>query len=98
MVMDEAGRNGWKWHLAQQITQPVIRYVLSSTTIHIARNIIQTPTIHIVCNHAIIYNNNYYTDMGGIFISLINIKNFPPYAIIIIYNLLTNNKSKYGII
>ena len=74
MVMDEAGRNGGKWHLAQQITQPVIRYVLSSTT------------IHIVCNHAIIYNNNNHTDMGG----LINIKIFPPYAIIIIYNLLTN--------
>ena len=25
MVMDEAGRNGLKWHLAQQITQPVIK-------------------------------------------------------------------------
>ena len=36
--------------------------------------------------------------VGGIFIFLINIKNFPPYAIIIIYNLLTNIKSKYGII
>ena len=77
MVMDEAGRNGGNWHLAQQITQPVIRYILSSTTIHIARNIIQTPTIHIVCNHAIIYNNNYHTDMGGIFIFLISIKKFP---------------------
>ena len=65
MVMDENGRNGRKLHLAQQIVQPVIRYVLSSTTIHIARNIIQTPTIHIVCNHAIIYNNNHHTDMGG---------------------------------
>ena len=32
MVMDEAGRNGGKWHLAQQIVQPVIRYVLSSVT------------------------------------------------------------------
>ena len=32
MVMDEAGRNGWNWHLAQQIVQPVIRYVLSSVT------------------------------------------------------------------
>ena len=65
MDMDENGRNGRKWHLAQQITQPVIRYVLSSTTIHIARNIIQTPTNHIVCNHAIMYNNNYHTDIGG---------------------------------
>ena len=26
MVMDEAGRNGGKWHLAQQLTQPVISY------------------------------------------------------------------------
>ena len=25
MVMDEAGRNGGKWHLAQQITQLVIK-------------------------------------------------------------------------
>ena len=98
MVMDENGRNGWNWHLAQQIIQPVIRYILSSTTIHIARNIIQTPIIHIVCNHAIIYNNNYHTDMGGIFISLISIKKIPPYAIIIIYNLLTNKWLKYGII
>ena len=32
MVMDEAGRNGGNWHLAQQIVQPVIRYVLSSVT------------------------------------------------------------------
>ena len=32
MVMDEKGRNGWNWHLAQQLAQPVIRYVLSSTT------------------------------------------------------------------
>ena len=75
--MDEAGRNGRNWHLAQQITQPVIRYVLLSTT------------MHIVCNHAIIHNANYHTDMG-VFISLISIKNFPPYPTIIIYNLLTN--------
>ena len=32
MVMDENGRNEGKWHLAQQIVQPVIRYVLSSVT------------------------------------------------------------------
>ena len=25
MVMDENGRNGKKWHLAQQFTQPVIK-------------------------------------------------------------------------
>ena len=39
IVMDEAGRNGRKWHLAQQPTQHVIIYVLSLTTIHIARNV-----------------------------------------------------------
>ena len=65
--MDENGRNGRKWHLAQQLTQHVIRHVLSSTTIH-------TP-----CNSII-------TQIWG----LINIKNFPPHTIIIIYNLLTN--------
>ena len=32
MVMDENSRNGGNWHLAQQIVQPVIRYVLSSVT------------------------------------------------------------------
>ena len=32
MVMDENGRNGENWHLAQQLAQPVIRYVLSLTT------------------------------------------------------------------
>ena len=66
IVMDENGRNGRNWHLAQQTTQPVIRYVLSSTTNHIARNVIQTPTT----------STHYHTN-GGIFISLINIKNFP---------------------
>ena len=55
MVMDEAGRNGWKWHLAQQITEPVILYRLQqSTSLHIV-------TIHTTCNqttyHAIINNN-----------------------------------------
>ena len=42
MVMDENGRNGGKWHLAQQITQPVIRYILS-----------QVATIHTPCNSII---------------------------------------------
>ena len=82
MVMDENGRNGWKWHLAQQLAQPVIRYVLSSTT---------NP---IPCDHD--YHNKY--GVGVIFIFLISIKNFPPYAIIIIYNLLTNRWLEYGII
>ena len=44
--------------------------------------------------HAIALSHRY----GGIFISLINIKNFSPYAIVIIYNLLTNRWLEYGII
>ena len=42
MVMDENGRNGRKLHLAQQITQPVIKQhimQLSITIFHIPRNI-----------------------------------------------------------
>ena len=83
MVMDEAGRNGWNWHLAQQIVQPVIRYVLSSVTFQ-----------QQLAQHVIALSHRY----GGIFISLISIKNFPPYPIIIIYNLLTNRWLEYGII
>ena len=52
MVMDENSRNGRKWYLAQQITQPVIGYVLSSTT---------TST---TCNHT--KNNNSHNRMLSI--------------------------------
>ena len=76
MVMDETGRNGGKWHLAQQIAQPVIRYVLSSVTFK------QQFTHHVIA-----LSHRYG---GGIFIFLISIKKIPPYTIIIIYNLLTN--------
>ena len=53
MVMDEAGRNGGNWHLAQQIVQPVIRYVLSSVTFqqqityHVTLYIFQQITHHV---------------------------------------------------
>ena len=57
--MDGKGRNGRKWHLAQQIAQLVIIYILSQKTI-------RTPLSHK-------YGG------GGIFIFLINIKNFPPF-------------------
>ena len=77
MVMDEAGRNGGNWHLAQQITQLVIRYVLSSVTFQ-----------QQITHHVIALSRRY--ELRGIFISFISIKNFPPYPIIIIYNLLTN--------
>ena len=67
MVMDEAGRNGRKWHLAQQITQPVIRCILS-----------QAATTSTTCNHtdsnkphSLMHNNNYHTDMGGGFLFLL---------------------------
>ena len=87
MVMDENGRNGWNWHLAQQLaqhviiqkqqtTQPVIRYVLSS----------------ISCDH------DYHIDMGGDFHFSYKYQKFSPYPIIIIYNLLTNRWLEYGII
>ena len=89
MVMDENGRNGRKWHLAQQITYHVIMRILSITTNHTTSNVIT----HTPCNSIITQ-----IWVGGIFISLINIKNFPPYAIIIIYNLLTNRWLEYGII
>ena len=120
MVMDEAGRNGWKWRLAQQIVQPVIRYVLSSTTNHTPCNhahsvdnnkphimqlsitiFQQQITYHVTLyifqqftHHVIALSHRY----GGIFISLISIKKFPSYPIIIIYNLLTNRWLEYGII
>ena len=45
MVMDEDGRNGGNWHLAQQIVQPVIRYVLSSVTFQ------QQLTYHVINPH-----------------------------------------------
>ena len=32
MVMDEAGRNGRKWHLAQQITYHVTLYIFQQIT------------------------------------------------------------------
>ena len=86
MDMDENGRNGWNWHLAQQLTYHVIIYVISLTTIHIARNAIQTPTTSTPCNR-----------LGDFYFSYKDQK-FPPYTIIIIYNLLTNRWLKYGII
>ena len=65
MVMDEKGRNGGNWHLAQQLTYHVI---IQKTTNHRTRN-------QIINNkpHSLVHNNNYHTDIGGIFISLISI-------------------------
>ena len=65
MVMDENGRNGGNWHLAQQIVQPVIRYVLSSVTFQ-----------QQITHHVIALSHRY--EFGGIFISLISIKKKNP--------------------
>ena len=35
IVMDEAGRNGRKWHLAQQITYHVTLYIFQQFTHHV---------------------------------------------------------------
>ena len=35
MVMDEDGRNGRKWHLAQQITYHVTLYIFQQFTHHV---------------------------------------------------------------
>ena len=86
MVMDEADRNGRKWHLAQQITHHVIKPHIMQLSI----TIFQQQFTH----HVIALSHKY----GGIFISLISIKKFPSYPIIIIYNLLTNRWLEYGII
>ena len=53
MVMDENGRNGRKWHLAQQITETVMPYIfLQTTQPHSIHNNIQA-TIHTPCNSII---------------------------------------------
>ena len=53
MVMDENGRNGGKWHLAQQLAQHVIMRILSITTTNIPCN--QT-TYHAIINNNIPHN------------------------------------------
>ena len=61
MVMDEAGRNGLKWHLAQQITYHVTLYIFQQITHHVIMRILSITTIHRTCNqttyHAIINDN-----------------------------------------
>ena len=94
--MDEAGRNGWKWHLAQQFVQPVMPstfYQFTQLTYHAIINDNIPTTIHTTCNSIITQ-----IWVGGDFYFSYKYQKIPPYAIIIIYNLLTNNKSKYGII
>ena len=50
MVMDENGRNGRKWHLAQQITHHVTLYIFQQLAQHV---IIQKQqlTYHVINPH-----------------------------------------------
>ena len=68
MDMDETGRNGGKWHLAQQITQHVIKphimqlsmtIFLQQITQPVIRYVLSSTTNPIPCDH------DYHTDMGG---------------------------------
>ena len=56
-VMDENGRNGRKWHLAQQLTQLVIMHILSITTNHIPCNALYISTTNIPCNQSAYFIN-----------------------------------------
>ena len=58
MVMDEAGRNGWNWHLAQQITQLVIKPHIMQLSITVFQQQTTQPHAHSI------HNNNYHTDMS----------------------------------
>ena len=44
MVMDEAGRNGRNWHLAQQITYHVTLYIFQQITHHVIMRILSITT------------------------------------------------------
>ena len=58
MVMDENGRNGGKWHLAQQLTYHVTLYIFqqfTQLTYHAIINDI-TRNIHIGGKFSFIYN------------------------------------------
>ena len=86
MVMDENGRNGGNWHLAQQITQLVIMRILSITTTSTTCN--QT-TYHAIMH--LLFITIIITQIWGDFYFFYKYqKNSPSYPIIIIYNLLTN--------
>ena len=56
--MDENGRNGGNWHLAQQITYHVTLYIFQQITHHVIMRILSITTTNIPCNqttyHAIV--------------------------------------------
>ena len=53
MVMDEAGRNGLKWHLAQQITYHVTLYIFQQITQLVIMRILSITTTSTTCNSII---------------------------------------------
>ena len=93
MVMDEAGRNGENWHLAQQLAQPVIIQKQQTTQPVISYRLKQSTSLNHIASCITIISTQIW--MGDFYFSY---KYPPPYAIIIIYNLLTNRWLKYGII
>ena len=48
IVMDENGRNGWNWHLAQQFTYLVMSYRLQQITYHVTLYIFQQLAQHVI--------------------------------------------------
>ena len=70
MVMDETGRNGENWHLAQQITHHVIMRILSMTT--------TSTTCNQTTYHAIINDTTRNIHMGGNFLLFITKYKIPP--------------------
>ena len=62
MVMDEAGRNGGNWHLAQQFTYHVTLYIFQQLTQLV---IIQKQQITQLTYHAIINHTTRNIRMGG---------------------------------
>ena len=83
-VMDENGRNGGNWHLAQQITELVIKpHIMQSsmTTNHTTCNHTKTRTIHIACNHTImhiLFITIIITQIWGGFYFFYKYQKFPP--------------------
>ena len=83
MDMDETGRNGRKWHLAQQITQLVTLYIFQQ----LAHHVIISCNIQTTNRILSIHNSK----NGGDFLFSYKYQKISPHSlIIIIYNLLTN--------
>ena len=57
MVMDENGRNGGNWYLAQQITYHVTLYIFQQITHHVIMRILSITTTNIPCNQTTYFIN-----------------------------------------